>query len=211
MRGSRSRLRASQRALAAEATKLSSLPPTFCRLPKGTSASDGWRLRSYRCRSGKMADSVVEGIMQDATVREWTQARSFDKATKKLEIDRSTNGLLREFVLWCQNELPHHTFFSTFRTRISFFEHFALFLNDVYRPHKGVAWSNKKGNWVKTSSYKRVVWSENRDTRKRKEKVAKAKLEKIDAVLQAAADLENVDDAESVESVDSVDGNAPWQ
>ena len=211
MRGSRSRLRAPQRALAAEATKLSSLPPTFCRLPKGTSASDGWRLRSYRCRSGKMADSVVEGIMQDATVREWTKAKSFDRATKKIEIDRSTSELLQEFVEWCQNELPHHAFFSTFRTRVLFFEHFALFLNEVYRPHQGVVWSNKKGNWVKTSSYKRSVLGENRETRKRKEKAAKAKLEKIDAVLQAAADLENVDDAESVESVDSVDGNAPWQ
>ena len=149
--------------------------------------------------------------MQDATVREWTQARSFDKATKELEIDRSTNGLLRDFVRWCPNELPHRTFFSTFRARISFFEHFALFLNDVYRPHKGVVWSNKKGNWVKTSSYKRSVWSDNRDTRKRKEKAAKAKLEKIDAVLQAAADLESVDGADSVDSVDSVDGTAPWQ
>ena len=155
-----------------------------------------------------MADSVVEGIMQDATVREWTKAKSFDRATKKVEIDRSTNELLKEFVQWCQNELPHHAFFSTFRTRVLFFEHFALFLNEVYRPHQGVVWSNKKGNWVKTSSYKRSVWSENRETRKRKEKAAKAKLEKIDAVLQAAADLESVG---SVDSLDGVDGAAPWQ
>ena len=184
------------------------LAAELLQVAEGTSASDGWRLSSYRSRSGKMADSVVEGIMQDATVREWTKAKSFDKATKKIEIDRSTNELLQEFVEWCQNELPHHAFFSTFRTRVLFFEHFAFFLNEVYRPHQGVVWSIKKGNWVKTSSYKRSVLSENRETRKRKEKAAKAKLENIDAVLQAAADLESVG---SVDSLDGVDGAAPWQ
>ena len=49
--------------------------------------------------------------MQDATVREWTQARSFDKATKKLEIDRSTNGL---FVEIFGTRVPRDVYLSQF-------------------------------------------------------------------------------------------------